>query len=156
MNHAFEVFALKAPGIMEALMERYVMKDYQSAGMVGNLGRECLGFTELREEGQPPNRGGYGWGQWTAERRVDFLHFCEQNHLDWRSDEGNLKYLFHELDGAYRSTITHVKNAKDVHEAATMFERFYERAGVVAMKDRWAWADRALSAYRAKHKGEAK
>ena len=152
MNHQSETFYYKAPHIMEVLMKRYYLSDFQAAGIVGNLGRECGGFTELREIGQPANRGGYGWAQWTGPRRADFLNFCEQNHLDWYSDEGNQGFLFLELDREYYSAIIHVKCTGDAHGAATAFEKFYERAGVVAMADRWAWADRALSAYKATHK----
>ncbi len=149
MNEAFDTFFKKAPVLMSVLMEHYGLSDEQAAGIAGNLGHESDGFTELHEIGQRPGRGGYGWGQWTASRREDFLSWCEQNHLDWHSDGANTGFLLHELNSAYRDTIIRVKQAATAREAATAFERFYERAGVVNMKSRWAWADRALAAYKA-------
>ena len=151
-----KMFVEKAPEVMMDLMEQYGLANFQAAGMVGNIGRECGGFMILHELGQPAGRGGYGWCQWTGPRRVDFFQWCEQNQLPWESYGGNIGFLKHELSGAYHSTVVHVKQSKTVHEAATAFERYYERAGVVAMEDRWHWADRAMAAYKAKYEGANK
>ena len=141
-----DVFRAKAPLIIAWLMRDFGLKDFQAAGVVGNTGRECLGFTELREEGQPAGRGGYGWQQWTGPRRVTFLNWCASNKLDWRSDAGNYGYMKHELQTSYAYVITHLRETSNIDEATEVFEHFYERAGVPAMADRIAWAHLALDA----------
>lgn len=59
-------FEQKAPAVMSALMKRFALKDFQPAGVLGNLGHESGGFVYLHEIGQPAGVGGYGWGQWTG------------------------------------------------------------------------------------------
>lgn len=143
------VFVTKAPKIMQALMDKYGLRDYQAAGIVGNLGRESLGLTALHEFGQPANRGGYGWAQWTGPRRRLFLAWCAAHKLDWKSDDANLGYLFAELDGDYRRIIPILKTTVSLEDATRRFEQIYEAAGVPAMASRIAWARIALRAYRA-------
>lgn len=151
---ALDTFKAKAPEVIRWLMRDFEFTDYQAAGVVGNTGRECLGFTTLREIGQPPGRGGYGWQQWTGPRAKLFLNWCHQHSLDWHSDEANYGYLKHELSGedpnnSYAYVVAHVREAKNATEAAIGFERIYERAGVPALADRISWAKIALEAYQA-------
>ena len=145
-----DVFKAKAPQVIAWLVRDFGLKDFQAAGIVGNTGRECLGFTVLREIGQPPGRGGYGWQQWTGPRRVLFLNWCAAHKLDWRSDAANYGYLKHELQTSYAYVLTHLREAEDLEEATEVFERYYERAGVPAMSDRIEWAKIAMSAVEAK------
>ena len=141
---AQDVFRAKAPQVLAWLLRDFHLRSFQAAGIVGNTGRECLGFTELREIGQPPGRGGYGWQQWTGPRAHLFLNWCAAHKLDWRSDAANYGYLRSELQGPYAYVITHLQDATTVEEATEVFEKYYERAGVPAMADRIAWAKLAL------------
>ena len=147
------VFSAKAPIVMGWLMRDFEhLQDFHAAGILGNTGVECLGFTVLREFGQPPGRGGYGWQQWTGPRAHapgQFLDWCQQHGLDWRSDEGNYGFMKHELQGAYSSCIASLLKTNEVNAATLSFERTYERAGVPAIVERQRWARLALSAYRA-------
>ena len=140
---------------MRWLIRDFNLEDYQAAGIVGNTGHECLGFTVLHEIGQPPGYGGYGWQQWTGPRRKLFLNWCHEHKLDWRSDEGNYGYLKLELSGedrnnSYAYVLAHVRESKNIQEATIAFERLYERAGVPALAERIKWAQIALDAYRLK------
>ena len=141
------VFVSKAPGLMKRLIERYEVVDFQAAGAAGNLGHESNGFTQLHELGQPAGRGGYGWAQWTGPRRKTFFDWCHTHNLDWTSDEGNISYLLHELDGDSK-IIAALLKTKNLEEATISFERNFERAGVVNMASRNKWAQIALDAYR--------
>jgi hypothetical protein len=141
-----DIFRAKAPKVISWLMHDFGLQDFQAAGIVGNTGRECAGFTELREVGQPAGHGGYGWQQWTGPRAHLFLNFCAAHKLDWRSDTGNYQYLRHELQTTYAFVVSHLHECKTVEEATEVFEKYYERAGVPAMADRIAWAKIALSA----------
>jgi len=146
---ASDTFKAKAPWWVRQLMHDFHLHDYQAAGIVGNAGRECLGFTAMREIGAAPGRGGYGIFQWTGPRAREFLDWCAANHLDWKSDAGNYSYLKHELNGDYRYVIAAVMKSPTLYDATVSFERSYERAGVPAYDDRFKWADMALVAFRA-------
>lgn len=142
------LFDEKALMVMDALIAKYGLKDYQAAAVPGSFGRETGGFQFLREMGQPRGRGGYGWGQWTGSRRVDFLNYCHDRGYDWASDEGNLNYFLADLDKHYRFLPPMLKRSTNLHGAVEEFEHYYEGAGVVAMADRYQWAMKALNAYR--------
>ena len=146
LNH---VFVNKAPRIMRGLMVRYGLKDFQAAGVLGNIGHECAGFLSMHEIGQAPGRGGYGWCMWTASRREKFFSWCKLRKLDWRLDAANEGYLYAELDDEFRHVIDHLRNAADVDDATEIFEREFEMAGVVGMSSRLTWAHAALNAFRA-------
>ena len=60
-------------------MERFDLTAEQAAGVFGNLGTESAGFMAFHEKGQPEGKGGYGWAQWTADRRIEFFDFCKRN-----------------------------------------------------------------------------
>ena len=150
---AEEVFRAKAPTVMDWLIRDFHLKDFQAAAIPGNLGHETGGFTKLREIGAAPGHGGYGWGQWTGPRGRAFLNWCHAHKLDWQSDAGNYGYLHYELAGAYAYVVAHLRECGSVEQTTEVFERYYERAGVVAMNDRIHWAKIALTAYRAHNAG---
>ena len=128
------------------LERRFGLKDFQAAGIWGNIGHESLGTTELREVGQPPGRGGYGWLQWTGPRARAYLNWCGAHKLDWRSDAANFGYLVEELSHEYAYVITHLKETTSMAQAVEVFEQLDERAGVVAMGSRINWGQIAMHA----------
>ena len=67
------LFRLKAPHIMAQLQSDFDLNEIQAAGIMGNIGYECGGFHQLHEIGQPEDKGGYGWAQWTGPRRLSFI-----------------------------------------------------------------------------------
>lgn len=139
-----ETFRAKAPKLVALLMKEYGLKNFQAAGIVGNAGYESAGFTTLREIGQPPGRGGYGWFQWTGPRRQNFLNWCLSHHLDWKSDEANVSFLVYELDGPYSYVIRALAKTTSVDEASDVFEKLFEGAGVPALEKRRVWSQAAL------------
>ena len=145
------LFASKAPSIMDRLMRDFGFSLEQAAGVLGNIGRESGGFEHLHEIGQPEGRGGYGWCQWTGPRRDRFLAWCRKAGLEWTGDEANYGYLAQELGGDYQSTVAAVRACHDLAEATGAFERHFEAAGVPALADRISWAERARAAYLAAH-----
>ncbi len=142
-------FKEKAPRIMGWLMTDFGLTDVQAAGVLGNLGHECAGFTVMHEIGQPEGKGGYGWVQWTGPRREAFFAWCKAKGLDWRSDDGNYGFLKHELTTSETSAIPGVKGTNTVEEATQVFEQKFERAGVKHYPSREEWARKALAAFRA-------
>jgi hypothetical protein len=147
-------FKAQAPAGMARLMARFHLADFQAAGVVGNFGHESTGLTQLREVGQPPGRGGYGYGQWTGPRHVLFLNWCAANGLDWRMPAANWGYLVHELSGvdprnSYAYVVVHLRETATLEDATRAFMHYYERPGVPALSDRLHWAQIALDVYRA-------
>ena len=128
--------------------KRFNLKDFQAAGVWGNIGHESAGCTQLREIGQPPGRGGYGWLQWTGPRARSYLSWCAAHHLDWRSDAANYGYLIEETATQYAYVIAHLHETTTLDQAVEVWERLDERAGVVAMDSRNAWGKIALQALR--------
>ncbi len=142
-------FERMAPWVMQALIDRYQLKPFQAAGPLGNFGRETDGFLALRERAfaNQPNRGGWGWAQWTGRRASNFHAWCAEHHLDWRSDGANLGFLLHELDGDFAHVVKGLRGATTLRGAVITFETHYEMAGVPAMDERIRWAQIALRAY---------
>lgn len=150
MPGAEATFEERGGWVVNRLCSTFNLQPHQAAGIVGNVGYESGGFEKLREIGQPEGRGGYGWGQWTADRRVTFLAYAEAEGLDWRSDEANFGYLVKELSGSYKTTITQVAKTATLQAAVFSVGETYERPGgttssfLPGLADRTSWGQRAL------------
>lgn len=142
-----DLFKQKAPVVMRSLIDDFELEVVHAAGILGNIGQECGGFHYLREIGQPEGKGGYGWAQWTGPRRKTFLQWCQNNGLDWQSDQGNYGYLKDELINTEKSAIPALLKTTTLVAAVKAFERNYERAGTPNYKARNQWATIALAAY---------
>lgn len=144
---------------------RLLLKDFpvwgieDAAADLGNAGHESGGLMSFQEERPivPGSRGGFGWYQWTGQRRVEYENYCKRNGFDPRSDIANYKFHFLELKGSEKQTISAVASAKTLEAKTRAFENAYERAGVKAYNSRIAWARIALAAYQeAEQSGEIK
>jgi hypothetical protein len=143
-----EVFRAKAPGIMQQLIDDFGFTDVQAAGILGNIGHECLGFTQMQElRPVGGGRGGFGWCQWTGPRRRAFEAFAREHELDLKSDEANYNFLRHELKTSERATVPAVKAAATLEAAVRAFQVKFERPGVPHPAPRLIWARRALEAF---------
>lgn len=149
------LFRAKAPGIMNLLMKDFELDLDSAAAILGNLGHESGGFRDLQEKKPliPGSEGGWGWAQWTAERRDQFEAYARRNGYDPSSDTANYKWLFIELKGLEGSegrAIPAVKNAVGLREKIIAFELAFERASpkYKAYDSRVTWANIALSAWR--------
>lgn len=125
----------------------------QSAGVVGNLGYESRGFTELQEinPAVPGSRGGAGWAQWTGPRRVAFETWCSAHHLGPASDEANYRFLVEELNGSHKQFTDQLKKCISLEAACRLTHRVYEapkdalNGTFSSQPDRLKWARRALA-----------
>lgn len=145
------LFTDLAPRIMKDLMAEFSLTMLDAAAIVGNLGHESGGFKFLQEI-KPVvkgSRGGYGWAQWTASRRVSFEKFCKDNGYSVNSYEGNYNYLVWELKNTERKAIPNVKKADTLFNKVKAFELAFERAGVKHYDSRNEWALKAMRAYEA-------
>jgi hypothetical protein len=145
-----ELFVLKAPRIMEKLIDDFHLRDFQAAGILGNLGHECNGFLTMQEKKPQSGRGGFGWAQWTASRRVAFESFCKEVDLSPVSDAANYRFLKLELGSSHKSAIAQLKNATTLEGAVRAFEEEFEKAaaGKEHFERRDEWAKLALKTFK--------
>jgi hypothetical protein len=142
------LFRSKAPEYMRQLMEEFELRDIHAAGVFGNIGHECAGFTILHQLGEPEGKGGYGWAQWTGPRRVAFLKWCADHNLTFEDDAANYGYLDHELKTSQSDAIAALLKTTTLDAAVQAFERNFERAGVIDYPNRNKWAVIALEEFR--------
>ena len=144
------VFRAKAPVVMADLIKDFGLTKNQAAGILGNLGVECAGFTVMQELHPIAGLGGYGWAQWTGPRRTEFMTWCTDHGLDKNSDQGNYGFLKHELETDFKGVIDLLKNTDTLEDAVIVVLKHYEMAGVEATSHRLDWAQLALNAFNTK------
>lgn len=130
------------------LQEQLGLNQAQAAGVLGNFVRESRLNPRINEGGAvglPARRGGYGLAQWTGSRQDDLIRFAGS---DERAGDLNtqIAFLRHELHGPERKAYDSLLKAQTPEEAALVFERDFERAGIKANDERVAHARRAYEA----------
>jgi hypothetical protein len=141
-------FREKAPVYMRKLMKDFDFSVEDAAAIMGNLGHESNGLMTLQErDPRGGGRGGYGWAQWTGERRRAYEAYCVRNGKDPASDEANYGWLFNELKTTESKAVGLTKHAVGLKDKVEQFELAFERAGVKHYDRRLKWAETALDAY---------
>jgi hypothetical protein len=141
------LFNRDAPIVMADLMRDFGLTSVQAAGILGNIGRECGGFTDMVED-----RGsGRGMCQWSSTRGAAFLSWCKKLGKPISDLDANYTFLRHELQSTERGAILAVKRQKTIAGATKAFMDVFERPGVPALSDRVRWANLALAAYEQAH-----
>lgn len=148
---AVALFRQKAPQVMAQLIADFAVTPTEAAAILGNIGHECLGFTELQERAPsvPGSRGGYGWCQWTGARRKAYEAYCQRTGKDASSDAANYAWLFVELKGSEAASLEQLKSAVSLEDATGIFCRAFLRPGIAHMESRVVWAKIALEAWTA-------
>lgn len=123
--------------------------DEATAGVLGNFMRESRMNPAVEEHG---NKIGYGLAQWSFGRRSDLEKWTQENNFKVASLEGQLNFSMYEMEkmkfGKY--SFSQFKKLNDVKEATEVFERYYERAGVVALDERVKFANEIFNKYKSK------
>lgn len=140
-----------AKAIADDLEQRYGLTPTQAAGVLGNFqqesGMQC-NVNQGGKTGQPNGdcSGGAGWGvaQWDGDRKAQEIAYAREHHLDPGSIQANIGFMNQELDGPYNSTIRDIKKTNNVQDAALVWERDYEKAGVPVMGNREQYAENYL------------
>lgn len=142
--------------VVDALLRDFGLALHQAGGLVGNLGMESEGFTAFHQRGQPTGKGGYGWAQWTADRRVSFFDWCARNSLAPASDEANYGYLCWELKTTHQSTIAALRKCNTLEKAVFSVGQTFERPAGTTVTHlpgydvRLAYAKRAVAGAKGK------
>ena len=129
--------------LMADIKEAYGLTDEQAAGLVGNLAHETGDFKFMQEIEPmiPGSKGGWGFAQWTGQRRKDFEQWTSDNNLDPSSYEANLGFLMHEIDNTSEGRFMEdLKKAETVEDAARIVSDKYLRPGKPNMSSRIARA----------------
>ena len=117
-----------------------------TAGILGNFMRESKMNPAAEEIG---NKIGYGIAQWSFTRRTDLEKWTKENNFLVSSLEGQLNFSIYEMQkmkfGKY--SYAQFKKLKDVKEATEVFEKHFERAGVVAINERIKYAQEIYNQY---------
>jgi murein DD-endopeptidase MepM/ murein hydrolase activator NlpD len=92
----------------------------QAAGVVGSLMQE----SGLRTKAKNPSSGALGIGQWLGGRKTNLLNSGKSGDL-----QGQLDFLWSELQGPERAALTRLRGAHTVPDAASAFTWGFERPG---------------------------
>lgn len=142
------LFEQKAPWIMGLLMKDFGIAADDAAAILGNLGHECAGFTDLVEfEAWDGGKGGFGWAQWTGPRRRAYEAYCRRNKLEKYSDKANYGFLFMELKTTEKGSLAKLKAASGLIKKVIAFEKAFERAGVKNYPSRQEYAATAMRVF---------
>lgn len=126
----------KGANVAKQLMRLLGIKDYQAAGIVGNVIQESA-LVPDRIQGSGMKKGplrldgvtGYSYPQWTSiDRQKAFASYMESKGFDWKkkgaTDELATGFLAKEFKG-YMSNV--FKNTKDVAAASNWVLKNYEK-----------------------------
>jgi len=149
---AVALFRQKAPGIIDKLMGDFPIGLDDAYAILGNIGHECFGFTELLELSPTVSgsRGGWGWCQWTGPRRRDFEAYCQRTGKEPAGDEANYAWLWIELKGAESAALGKLLKAPGIEAKTIAFCKSFLRPGIAHEDSRIQWAKVAQSAYAAR------
>lgn len=116
--------------LMKDLMKDYKLSKEQAAGIVGNLDYETGGFKFMQELSPvvKGSRGGFGFAQWTGDRRREFDSYVSANKLDPQSYEANYGFLKHEFDNTREgSVLDKLRATSNAGSAAAIFSNEFLR-----------------------------
>jgi len=99
-----------------------------ACGIMANIQCESLFIADKTEVATGI---GYGLCQWSFGRRTNLVNWCRDNGYDYRSYEGQLQFLMHELEGSYSYVLDKLKNvsntAQGAYDAASIWCKEFER-----------------------------
>jgi len=132
--------------IAKQLIQKYGLKDYQAAAIVGTWMREGLGkgrpddiedaySDQFGDFGPPPigsSRVGYGWAQWTnmapGGRLDQVAAAINVTNKNW-TDRDNYAAFDWELRNKFPSLMSNLKKTQTIDEAVQLFVHIYEAGG---------------------------
>jgi len=126
------------------LMKDFGLKEFQAAALAGNLAFESGNFKQLQEVKPliPGSKGGYGFAQWTGERRKQFENYIDGeapgsqkqpiNPASYAANYGFLKKEFtdknnKELKSIGINTIKRLKKTKNIEDANYLVYDYFLR-----------------------------
>jgi hypothetical protein len=126
------------------------LKNYQAAGIVGNLIQESSVSPTVSEYGGGPGRG---IAQWSAGGRWDTDH--DDNARWYASKEGEsvyslnlqLQFVWYELTTFSGYGLSELRSSSNVSQATVAFQDRFEGCGTCDQSNRISYAEQVLKAY---------
>jgi hypothetical protein len=99
-----------------------------AAGIAGNMKIESNFKTSVLGD----HGTSIGLCQWHASRKDKLFSWAEQNGYEALSVEGQLEYLWYELETSYMSLKSNLETIEDPQDAAMQFAKDFERPAVIS------------------------
>ena len=106
------------------------LTDAGACGILGNMHVESSFNTSALGD----NKTSIGLIQWHNDRMTRLFSWCKENNLDAMSVDGQLEYLWWELNDKYTNLTKLLQSIQDPEEAAAVFAKDYERPAVISTK----------------------
>jgi len=107
--------------------------DFTASGILGNLEKESETFNVTDNEkgyDEPTNGSGYGIVQWTfTDRQGPLMNWTAENGLDYHTLEGQLNFMWYEMNNNYGGMMPELLGATSTDEATMTFHDNYEGSG---------------------------
>lgn len=97
----------------------------QAAGIMGNMQQESC----FNPGATNKSSGAYGICQWLGGRKSALQAYCSSNGFSYASLEGQLNYLWYELNTSESSALSFIRGTSTAADAAYMFGKKFERFG---------------------------
>ncbi len=130
--------------------------DFTAAGIVGNLEKESTTFNVVDNEygySEPTNGSGFGIVQWTySDRQGPLMDWCTSNGLDYHTLEGQLNFMWYEMNNKYAGMMPELLGATSTDQATMTFHDNYEVSGdnESQLQERRDYAARAYAEFTGK------
>jgi hypothetical protein len=125
------------------------LKDYQAAGIIGNLMQESSVNPGAIQYGGGPGRGIAQWsvgGRWDSSHNDNVVQYAKEHGLSAWALETQLDFIWYELT-TFGYGFSALKNSANVSEATIIFQDDFEICGACEESTRISYAEQALSAY---------
>jgi len=86
VHHHVHASPAKAIELVSRMMHDFHLTKMQAVAAVGWMAYESGNFKVLQEGGHAGVNSGYGWAQWTGNRRINYFGYAKTEKLDRRSD----------------------------------------------------------------------
>jgi len=111
----------------------------QAAGIAGNLYQEStLNPTIVGDNGTA-----FGLAQWRGSRLTEL----QRSIPNWKTIDGQLDFIWKELNSTEKRTLGLLKTATTPEDAAVIFSKHYERPGIPHNEKRMGYAKNILANY---------
>lgn len=129
-------------GIVAEQLSNFGLEPHHIAGILGNFAVESFG--DLRTDAVGDNGNALGIAQWNGPRRRALIAFAEEQGADVHSIDLQIAFLLHELKTTEKSAYRALLKTKTAEEAAVVFLKKFERAGVPHTQQRINHANRFM------------
>lgn len=123
------------------------LSDEQAAGIMGNIQQE----SNFNSSSLNSSSGAFGLFQWLGGRKTNLENYARSKGKDPSDVTTQLEYFWSEIEnGGQYNTLDKLKATNSAGDAATSFEKSFERSGGSAMDKRINYANTIYSQYKGK------